>query len=132
MRLPGQTRVTPEEYKEFLSLGHGDIFLLDIDKCAFPLSVARQHIAVAGVLREPAGDVCSVVDAPWRAPGADPAEYFNYDMNPRTWKEYCSRVRQYQAEYKMQRRIQVYDRDKRERDSDLPPELAAAVRRQRR
>lgn len=31
VRLPGQTRVTPEEYKEFLCLGHGDIFQLDID-----------------------------------------------------------------------------------------------------
>ena len=31
VRLPGQTRVTPEEYKEFLGLGHGDIFHLDID-----------------------------------------------------------------------------------------------------
>lgn len=34
-----QTRVSPEEYKEFLSLGHGEIFSLDLD---------------------------SVVDAPWR------------------------------------------------------------------
>ena len=32
IRLPGQTRVTPEEYKEFLDLGHGDIFQLDIDR----------------------------------------------------------------------------------------------------
>ena len=31
IRLPGQTRVTPDEYKEFLSLGHGDIFNLDLD-----------------------------------------------------------------------------------------------------
>jgi len=34
VRLPGQTRVTPEEYKEFLCLGHGDVFHLDIDRSA--------------------------------------------------------------------------------------------------
>ncbi len=31
-----QTRVTPEEYKEFLSLGHGDIFSLDTDRVVDP------------------------------------------------------------------------------------------------
>jgi 15-cis-phytoene desaturase len=31
VRLPGQSRVTPEEYREFLGLGHGEIFNLDID-----------------------------------------------------------------------------------------------------
>ncbi len=33
IRLPGQTKVTTEEYKEFLGLGHGDIFDLDPDMC---------------------------------------------------------------------------------------------------
>ena len=32
IRLPGQTRVSPEEYKEFLQLGHGNIFELDPDR----------------------------------------------------------------------------------------------------
>ena len=32
VRLPGQTRVSPEEYKEFLGLGHGDVFDLDPDR----------------------------------------------------------------------------------------------------
>jgi hypothetical protein len=31
IRLPGQSRVTPEEYREFLSLGHGEIYNLDLD-----------------------------------------------------------------------------------------------------
>ena len=34
IRLPGQTRVSPEEYKEFLGLGHGDVFDLDPDRQA--------------------------------------------------------------------------------------------------
>ena len=32
IKLPRQTRVTPEEYKEFLALGHGEIFDIDLDK----------------------------------------------------------------------------------------------------
>ena len=32
IRLPGQTRVSPEEYKEFLGLGHGDVFDLDLNR----------------------------------------------------------------------------------------------------
>lgn len=34
LRLPGQTRVAPEEYTEFRNLGHGEIFNLDVDACA--------------------------------------------------------------------------------------------------
>lgn len=37
IRLPGQTRVSPEEYKEFLGLGHGDVFDLDPDRFCPPL-----------------------------------------------------------------------------------------------
>lgn len=36
IKLPGQTRVTPEEYREFLSLGHGQIFDLEPDRFALP------------------------------------------------------------------------------------------------
>ena len=34
LRLPGQTRVTADEYREFRELGHGEIFNLDADACA--------------------------------------------------------------------------------------------------
>ena len=37
IRLPGQTRVSPEEYKEFLQLGHGDIFELNPDRSVMGL-----------------------------------------------------------------------------------------------
>ncbi|KAK2077597.1 hypothetical protein QBZ16_004442 [Prototheca wickerhamii] len=82
IKLPGQTRVTPEEYKEFLSLGHGEIFNLDIDR---------------------------VVDAPWRLPGIDISDFFNYGMNHRAWKEYCQQIQQYREEFSMQNRIQTLD-----------------------
>ena len=80
--------------------------------------------------------MCSVIDAPWYQPGADPADFFNYGLNPRTWKEYCESVKKYQTEFSMQRQIEVYDiyeRDGRTRDGqqDMPPELAAAVAKRR-
>lgn len=72
-----------------------------------------------------------MIDAPWRTPGADPGDFFNYGLRERSWKEYCQKVRQYQLEYTLQRRIQVYGRDREGaapgHDADLPPELAAAV-----
>jgi hypothetical protein len=34
VKLPRQTRVTPEEYREFISLGHGEIFNVDLDRLA--------------------------------------------------------------------------------------------------
>lgn len=76
---------------------------------------------------------CSVIDAPWYQPGADPADYFNYGLNPRTWKEYGAAVQKFQTEFAMQRQIEVYDRDGRSRggNSDMPPELAAAVAQRR-
>ena len=82
VKLPGQTRVSPEEYKEFLALGHGDIF--DID-------------------------TYMVVDAPWRIPGIDPNDFFNYGQTEATWKGYCDRVKQFRLEYTMQNKIQTID-----------------------
>lgn len=82
IKLPGQTRVSPEEYKEFLSLGHGEIFSIDLD---------------------------SVIDAPWRLPGTDPSDFFNYEMNMNGWKAYQDRVRNYRLEFTMKGQIQTLD-----------------------
>lgn len=87
IKLPGQTRVSPEEYKEFLNLGHGEIFSLDID---------------------------SVVDAPWRLPGTDPSDFFNYGMTISGWKAYQDRVKQYRAEFMMKGQIQTLDQSQAE------------------
>lgn len=77
--------------------------------------------------------LCSVIDAPWYQPSADPADFFNYGLNSRTWKEYCESVKKYQTEFSMQRQIEVYDRDGRANNGqqDMPPELAAAVAQRR-
>ena len=82
IKLPGQTRVSPEEYKEFLSLGHGEIFSIDLD---------------------------SVIDAPWRLPGTDPSDFFNFGMNMNDWKAYQDRVRRYRLEFTMKGQIQTFD-----------------------
>lgn len=70
-----------------------------------------------------------VVQAPWRMPGADPADFFNYGLNINTWKEYVARIHQFRLEFSMQKKIQTYEssNDAPALDPDLPPELAAAV-----
>ncbi len=65
IKLPRQNRVLPDEYKEFLALGHGEIFSLAIDR---------------------------VVDPPWRQPFADTSNFFNYDMNESSWMQYQRKV----------------------------------------
>lgn len=82
IKLPGQTKVSPEEYREFLSLGHGDIFDIEIDH---------------------------VVDPPWRYPGIDPSDFFNYGMNENTWKQYIAEVKRYRLEFTMKGQIQTLD-----------------------
>ena len=45
-----------------------------------------------------------VADAPWRMPAnlEDMRAFFNYDLNPHKWREYCKRVEQYRLQYTMQ------------------------------
>lgn len=71
-----------------------------------------------------------MVEAPWRHPGADMSAFFNYDLNMRTWRDYCKRVEQYRLQFTMQKKIQTLDGSSREDptiDPDLPPELRAAL-----
>ena len=60
----GARFIPPDEYKEFLQLGHGGVFDLDLD---------------------------NVDVAPWRLPGADLSAYFNYGLNEHAWREYTSK-----------------------------------------
>ena len=72
---------------------------------------------------------CSVVDAPWRVQGADPRDFFNYNLTMPAWREYCKKVRQFRSEFTLQKKIQTYEaaNHHHSHNSDLPPELAAAV-----
>lgn len=118
IKLPGQTRVAPDEYKEFLSLGHGELFDVDLER---------------------------VVEAPWRDVTAKRIDYFNYGLDEAGWKRYCEMVKKYRLEFGMQSTIDTnaWNYDSRTRggpgrsgrgysndynnQSDLPPELRAAL-----
>lgn len=68
------------------------------------------------------------MDAPWKVPGADPRDFFNYGLNMPAWRQYCQRIRQFRSEFALQKRIQTYEgAPQHAQRSDLPPELAAAV-----
>jgi hypothetical protein len=67
------------EYKEFLALGHGDIFDLDV--------VRTVVIDKTGELRAP----------PWHFPGCDLSDYFNYGMDPESWRYYCAIIEAYRC-----------------------------------
>lgn len=34
-----------------------------------------------------------IPDTPWRKPGVDISDYFNYGFNEHSWKEYASKVK---------------------------------------
>ena len=74
----GARFIPPEEYKEFLTLGHGGIFDLDLD---------------------------AVDSTPWRGPGVDASDFFNYGLNERGWRAYAQRVRQVRMEAAHRSRI---------------------------
>ena len=48
IKLPGQTRVDRDEYQEFLALGHGGIFDLDIDR--YSTAAFSMHHTLPGLM----------------------------------------------------------------------------------
>ncbi|KAL0354171.1 UNVERIFIED_CONTAM: FIP1[V]-like protein [Sesamum angustifolium] len=68
-------------------------------------------------------------EKPWRLPGIDVSDFFNFGLNEDSWKDYCKRLEQLRLETSMQSKIRVYESGRAEQDydPDLPPELAAAV-----
>lgn len=68
-------------------------------------------------------------------PGIDITDFFNYDLTPDTWKEYCAVVHQFRVEFSMQKKISTMGGAMLAPpvfvDPDLPPELRAAVAAQR-
>ena len=61
-------------------------------------------MCIMGVVKWTWYDFCRVADAPWRMPSnlEDMKAFFNYDLNPYKWREYCKRVEQYRLQYTMQ------------------------------
>ncbi|KAI9596553.1 Fip1 motif-domain-containing protein, partial [Syncephalis fuscata] len=48
-------------------------------------------------------------DRPWRKPGADLTDYFNYGFDESTWRMYCARQKQIREELSIKKRINVSD-----------------------
>ncbi|XP_059637784.1 FIP1[V]-like protein [Cornus florida] len=74
-------------------------------------------------------EVESFEEKPWRLPGIDISDFFNFGLNEESWKSYCKQLEQLRLESTMQTKIRVYEsgRTEQEYDPDLPPELAAAA-----
>ncbi|XP_068701953.1 pre-mRNA 3'-end-processing factor FIP1-like [Montipora foliosa] len=75
-------------------------------------------------------DLDSVDDKPWRKPGADITDYFNYGFTEDTWKQYCEKQRRMRMELQMPKKIFVHPQpvdpvimpDGRARKAGPPPE----------
>lgn len=99
----GARFIPPDEYKEFLQLGHGGIFDLDLDNI----------------------DV-----SPWRERGVDLSSYFNYGLDERSWRTYAKAIRRARLEQHLQNKIEAYAVDAVDApglDSDLPLEVRMAI-----
>ncbi|ERN18636.1 FIP1[V]-like protein [Amborella trichopoda] len=74
-------------------------------------------------------DIDAFEEKPWRQPGVDTSDFFNFGLDEDTWKEYCKQLEQLRLEATMQSKIRVYEsgRSEQDYDPDLPPELAAAA-----
>ncbi|XP_057827288.2 FIP1[V]-like protein isoform X1 [Cryptomeria japonica] len=74
-------------------------------------------------------DIDSFEEKPWKLPGIDITDFFNFNLDEDGWKQYCRQLEQLRLEATMQSKIRVYEsgRSEQEYDPDLPPELAAAA-----
>ncbi|TVU45298.1 hypothetical protein EJB05_04780 [Eragrostis curvula] len=74
-------------------------------------------------------DTDTFEEKPWKYPGADISDFFNFGLDEEKWKDFCKQLDQLRLESTMQSRIRVYEsgRSEQDYDPDLPPELAAAT-----
>uniref|UniRef100_A0A0D6R0G6 Pre-mRNA polyadenylation factor Fip1 domain-containing protein n=1 Tax=Araucaria cunninghamii TaxID=56994 RepID=A0A0D6R0G6_ARACU len=74
-------------------------------------------------------EIDSFEEKPWKHPGVDVSDFFNFNLDEDSWKQYCKQLEQLRLEATMQSKIRVYEsgRSEQEYDPDLPPELAAAA-----
>jgi hypothetical protein len=70
-------------------------------------------------------DLDTLEEKPWRKPGVDITDYFNYGFNEDTWRQYCAKQVQLRLEQSMQGRIRVYESKQPDQKIDVPPELLA-------
>ncbi|XP_010275740.1 PREDICTED: FIP1[V]-like protein [Nelumbo nucifera] len=74
-------------------------------------------------------DIDNFSEKPWKHPGVDVSDFFNFGLDEESWKDYCKQLEQMRLEATMQSKIRVYEsgRSEQDYDPDLPPELAAAA-----
>ncbi|WCJ29875.1 FIP1 [Euphorbia peplus] len=74
-------------------------------------------------------DIDNFEEKPWKYPGVDLSDFFNFGLHEESWKDYCKQLEQHRLETTMQSKIRVYEsgRTEQDYDPDLPPELAAAA-----
>lgn len=94
----GSRFIPPEEYKEFLHLGHGGIFDLDLN---------------------------NVDMLPWRVRGVEQDAYFNYGFNERNWREYTTEIRRARIDAHLKNQIEIVSGVN--FDSELPDEVRQAL-----
>jgi hypothetical protein len=54
-------------------------------------------------------DIDSFEEKPWRYPGVEMTDYFNFGLNEESWKDYCKQLDQHRIQTTMQSRIRVYE-----------------------
>ncbi|CAG8552292.1 6015_t:CDS:10 [Ambispora leptoticha] len=63
-------------------------------------------------------DLDSFEDKPWRKPGADITDYFNFGFNEHTWRSYCAKQKQIREDQHQRKRINVYESKQHEHRSE--------------
>ncbi len=80
-----------------------------------PAAESTGKASVVGTAANPyAIDLEAIEDKPWRKPGADLSDWFNYGFNEETWQAYCAKQMQLRRMNAMQASIQVVETDRRE------------------
>jgi hypothetical protein len=69
-------------------------------------------------------DIDKLEEKPWRKPGADISDYFNYGFSEETWRLYCRKQIQMRQEQTMQTKIKVFQSGN---DSEIPQAVRMAM-----
>ncbi|KAJ3036141.1 cleavage polyadenylation factor subunit fip1 [Rhizophlyctis rosea] len=68
-------------------------------------------------------DLEQIEDKPWRRPGADITDYFNYGFNEQTWKAYVAKQKRLREEQNVVKQIHEQSYEPNAQDVDLGPDV---------
>ena len=74
--------------------------------------------------------ICRVVDPQWSYMTARREDFFNYGLNPASWKAYCAQVKRCREQSHLKERIETFQTSSSVNpgaDPSLPPELNAVL-----